>query len=330
MRRVAHDAIMVSGPPFSSFQIGARLARLSNIPLVLDYRDEWGISNRYWENRGVGGLMAYVQQRMQRAVLRAAAAVVGTTQASASSLAELIQGSGSNALATCIYNGFDPADFMFDDRLQHVADQRLRIVYVGTLWKLTTIAPLVDALLAVGAVEPSFRSRLELVVAGRRTVDEEAQLERLKQAGIPVQLHGYLDHSAAIEVMRSASELCVTLAAVDGAERVMPAKVFEYLALGRPVLGITPSGELADLLSSVPSASVFDPRDTSGIVNHFRKQLCGESLSVDVEGWSARDRGFDRISQTRQLAELLDEIVAQNESGCRIKAAGRKAMSTSN
>ena len=40
-----HDVIFVTAPPFSSFLIGAELARRTGLPLVLDYRDEWSISN---------------------------------------------------------------------------------------------------------------------------------------------------------------------------------------------------------------------------------------------------------------------------------------------
>jgi len=46
-----HDAIFVTAPPFSSFVIGSELSRRSGLPLVLVYRDEWGISNQYQENR---------------------------------------------------------------------------------------------------------------------------------------------------------------------------------------------------------------------------------------------------------------------------------------
>ncbi len=42
-----HDAIFVTAPPFSSLLVGAELSRRTGLPLVLDYRDEWGISNAY-------------------------------------------------------------------------------------------------------------------------------------------------------------------------------------------------------------------------------------------------------------------------------------------
>ena len=51
-----HSAIVATGPPFSCFLIGRVLQRVSGLPLVLDYRDEWDLSHRFLENRGGGAL----------------------------------------------------------------------------------------------------------------------------------------------------------------------------------------------------------------------------------------------------------------------------------
>src|SRR5207253_1449493 len=45
LREVPHQAIVATGPPFSSFLVGAALARYTGLPLVLDYRDEWNLCN---------------------------------------------------------------------------------------------------------------------------------------------------------------------------------------------------------------------------------------------------------------------------------------------
>src|SRR4051812_39898977 len=45
------DPVGVGGRRFSAFLPGARLARRHGLPLVVDYRDEWTISNTYLENR---------------------------------------------------------------------------------------------------------------------------------------------------------------------------------------------------------------------------------------------------------------------------------------
>ncbi|MBC7818294.1 MAG: hypothetical protein IAG10_15520, partial [Planctomycetaceae bacterium] len=106
-----HDAIFVTAPPFSSLLIGAELARRTGLPLVLDYRDEWSISNSYLENKRLGWLSRTWQQHQQSLCVRAASALVATTRHSAESLQEVARASECRPLVTHIYNGFDTADF---------------------------------------------------------------------------------------------------------------------------------------------------------------------------------------------------------------------------
>jgi hypothetical protein len=70
LRRVHHDVIVASAPPFSSLLLGAALSAATGTPLVLDYRDEWDVSNRYWEHRRVRAASLAIQRGMERYALR--------------------------------------------------------------------------------------------------------------------------------------------------------------------------------------------------------------------------------------------------------------------
>ena len=68
------------------------------------------------------------------------------TEHSAAELRRVRDAAGSSARVDCIYNGYDPDDF--PDVSPPLADpDRYRLAYVGTLWNLTDVAPLVDAVL---------------------------------------------------------------------------------------------------------------------------------------------------------------------------------------
>jgi hypothetical protein len=110
--------------------------------------------------------------------------------------------------------------------------------------------------------------------------------------------------------MRAASGLCVLEADLPGTQRVLPAKVFEYLAAGRPLLTIAPRGELWDLLAPFPQASCYHPRDTPAIANW----LSGE-IARQAKGLPAPDPGdaslFSRVRAAQELARLLDGLTKQ-------------------
>jgi glycosyltransferase involved in cell wall biosynthesis len=308
LREAEYAAIVVTAPPFSAFLVGAALSRRTGLPLVLDYRDEWTLSSAYWENRGAGRLSRRLQGCLQRRVVRAARALVATTHRSAQALEAVRDEAASAARVTWIYNGYDPEDFAAEPAGAKETGGPYRLAYVGTLWNLTSVTPLVSAVREFARRQPPLAGRLELVFAGRRTAEQQQLLEPLK--GLPVRLveYPYVDHQGAVELIRSADGLCVLLSDLQGAERVVPAKVFEYMAARRPILGIAPPGELWDLLRDYPAAGLFRPGDVKGIAGWLAEEVERRSKGQepDLGGWDGE--GYSRRSQAGQLAEILGSL----------------------
>jgi glycosyltransferase involved in cell wall biosynthesis len=319
LRTQAHDAILVTGPPFSSFLLGRKLKNRFGIPLVLDFRDEWMLVAQHLENYQLSGFAYRWQHAMMRRVLRAADAVIATTRASAVELGGYCYEAKSTATATCIYNGFDPDDLSAVGR-ESSASPRLRIVYTGTLWKLTNIAPLVRALQALAQIAPARTADVELVVAGRRTPQQDTVLEGLRTTGVSVVRHDYLPHRKSLELAATADILLLLLDDQPGAERVVPAKLFEYLALAKPILAIGPDGETRELLRHHSHAIAFRPAETERLTRWLKAQL--DIVSKPRMPQSANSNStaspmllarFSRPSLTGELAHLLERCIMADQ-----------------
>ncbi len=333
LSELKHDAIFVTAPPFSSFVTGAAISRKSGLPLIVDYRDEWGISKQFQENRQKSSFSHRLQDRMQRKVLRQAAAVIATTGRSVESVGESTKRAGSSATVSCIYNGYDAADFSkvsndssgdvvtsgdaSDSTLDDVpqsATRRLRIAYVGTLWNLTSIEPVVSAIEKLAADDSDKAEQIELVVAGRRTGAQDEILDRLEALPCRLIREGYVEHKRAIEIMNQADVQCLLLSDVPEAGRVVPAKTFEYLALGRKILYVGPEGEVSEILSDFPQAESVIPADVDGIAEYLSRHLdeseANSASSAKVDRASAER--FERRSLTRKLAEILNQTCGGN------------------
>ena len=303
-----HDVIVVSGPPFSSFRIGAKLSRWAGIPLVLDYRDEWDLSNAYLENKRLDGFSLRLQRGMQRRVVRAAALLVATTKCSAAALERVRDEAGAGARVACIYNGYDPEDFA-GAVARGEGEGVFRLAYVGTLWNLTSVGPVVEAVERLCERSPELAGRLELVFVGRRTPAQQALLDRLRGKACRLVEHPYLPHDEALALVRGSDGLCVLLSDLPGAGRVVPAKLFEYMAAGRTIVGVAPRGEMWELLDGYPAARLHEPGDVEGIA----ASLAGE-IERRMRGETSRVEGFDatrfsRPAQAGQLARLLAGVV---------------------
>jgi glycosyltransferase involved in cell wall biosynthesis len=309
LRRLKHDAILATAPSYSNLLVGARLARWSGLPLLSDFRDEWDISSTYWENAAQGALVGGIQQRMQRAVLRRSRAIIATTQASTARLAERALEAGSRATSHCIYNGWDAHDLAAAGSADAVAPRlpdTVRLVYTGTLWNLTSIAPVIDAIRKLAAESPALLARLELVVVGRKTPEQQALMAPLARLGVRLADIPYCDHAVALATMQSADALLLLLSDLPGAERVAPAKVFEYLAVARPILAVMPEGEIAAMVRDAQRGGHYLPADIAGIADWLQQLLRG---SVPAPAPSAA-APFERRALAGELATVLNRAVA--------------------
>lgn len=311
-----HDVIFVTAPPFSTFLVGAELSRRTGVPLVLDYRDEWGINLVYEENRQQDRWSRWRQSRMQHSAVRAASALVATTKHSATALSQVAHDAGSQARVTHIYNGFDAADFhakrgqRSDLIAQKLLNERdaYKLAYVGTLWNLTSVEPVVKAVQRLSEQSPELTGRLEMHFAGRRTAPQEKLLDQLNDLPCRVVRHQYLDHDAALNLMQSADGLLLLLSDVPHAERVVPAKLFEYLAVRKPIFAIGPRGEVSDLLQNCPLGFAHLPSDVDGLAQRLGDEVERHRLGVSLptELWNVDQ--FERRQLTGQLAKLLNEV----------------------
>jgi hypothetical protein len=154
---------------------------------------------------------------------------------------------------------------------------------------------------------PALLDRLELVAVGRKTPDQLAQLGRIAAAGAAVENLDYCAHPVALATMQSADAVLLLLSDVPGAERVAPAKVFEYLAVRRPMLAVLPEGEIAELVRGNDPESHRLPSDVAGIAAWLRDRLSRTTVAAPVgnETYIAR---FERRALTGELATLLDEL----------------------
>lgn len=324
LSELSHDAILVTAPAYSSFFIGTALKRKFGLPLVLDFRDEWDMSGRYLENASRDTFSRIIQDWMQNSVLKQADAVVATTMASRANLAEkLLRLKRSATRTSTIYNGFDEEDFAAESEHsttthsaelaatagQSHARKPFRLVYTGTLWNLTTIEPLVSAVLKLHQTNPKLVSRLELVCVGRKTPEQTAILERLRTVGCRLELIDYCPHSQMLHWLRTTDAVCLLLSDVPGAERVVPAKLFEYLANRKQMLAIVPPGETADIVNRFFPSGHFEPNNTDGIANWLNNRLTADVTASSAIPCDTGISEYSRISQTQRLVALLEDLV---------------------
>ena len=318
LREIPHDAIIATGPPFSSFLVGAALARKTGVPLLLDYRDEWSISNAYWENKQQGRVANWIQSRMQRKALLAAQSLLATTPSSAAAVAEAAREAGSTAPATHIYNGFDPDDFASHDAAPITkkdygrGTDLYRLSFIGTLWNLNSVAPLVEAICQLAVSNPQLVSHLELVCAGRKTADQEAQLDRLHGLPCHVVRLPFVEHSEAVQLMRASDALLMLNTDLPETKRIINAKTFEYMAAKRPVFVVAPEGDVWDILRDLPGTVLCAPSAVDTISERLGLEIERHRCGVHYHDAHWNIARFERRHLAGELANVLDAMLGHS------------------
>lgn len=301
------DVMLVSGPPFSQFLL-APLARASGLGVVLDYRDEWCTLRASYE-MGKSAVARILGDPLEAALLRRAHAVVTATEEFRENLLARFP-SVDPARVHAIPNGYDPADF--PEELPEPPDDRFVVTYAGTVFALTSAGGLLGAVRRLHARYPELARRMCVRFVGRIVESELPSFEGTEALG--VERVGYVPHAHVLHELAASHLVLCLLDDVPGAERIYPAKVFELMHLGRPVLTLAPpASALARLARRHALGPVVPPRDEEAIAGELHARLrafvCGENGRGSWRNGADVGR-YDRRALAGEFAEVLREAAS--------------------
>jgi len=298
--RTPFDVIVSSGPPHTAHLVARELATRLQIPYAMDLRDPW-VGNYFFKplTPAHGWLTLHQETRC----VDVAAAVVTT----ADGVTEALRGRYPGKWVTTIHNGYDP-----DDLPQDVAAPTggpLVFTHAGTFPDRSTPAFFLNGLALALQRDPSLADRVgvDFVGAGR---DPES-IARTTSLAAPVRWLKYVPHADSVRRLAASPATLLLLSPETGRRMTIPAKSFEYLAVGRPMLVLAGEGDLRNLLQNVPGVRIVHPRDTPAVAAAI-ETMAAEWAAGILEGLPAGEAGkYARPRQAAQYAELLEHICSK-------------------
>lgn len=300
IRSEGFDAIYSTFSPASNHLLALRLKRRTGLPWVADFRDLWTDDLRYAPRTG---RWMEADLDLQQSVLQEANCVIGVTPTQTRVLAKHVPDEG-HKFGT-ITNGFDPADFEAPCARPGSVDRPFTLAHVGRLDHGRAGPELVEGLSRFADTLGRRRDRFRLVLVGHANTQTQRQLY---QARIAFENHGYVSHAKAIEQMRLADALLlVTDATGVNAATVIRAKLFEYLAAGRPILVVgPPGGECERIVNDCQSGEgvAFEAAAIArAVARMFHARERGRLMTRCHD---SRLERYSRVNLAKKLASLLD------------------------
>ena len=297
-------AILSTSPPYSVHSAAAKLARRFRIPWVADIRDPL-VGNA---SRRTDGIFGWIDRRMEQTILAADAIVLNTIPARDDWKRRHPAQAGR---MEAIYNGFDPADLPAPAGPIPVRPHRI-LLHAGSLYMPQYVGILLRALRTLherGKLSPD-TFRFQLIGAVVDTIPVLEDFRYLAERGILENGGQHLPQAEARQKMRDSDFLLLVDYYRPGGSLQLPAKLFDYLPVGRPILAITtPDSPMHRTLeiSGLPNVRLFPTDDANQVLEKIAKLLVMPAGPHPLQ--PAYVSSFDGRNQTAELARIFDRLL---------------------
>jgi glycosyltransferase involved in cell wall biosynthesis len=291
------DVVLATTPPLFVGAAGLAIASMNLAPLVLDVRDLWPAA-AVGLNEISAGRALHVAEALERRLYKSAGAVVAVTRP----FCEHIDGIRRRTPGTVfIPNGtleqfFAPHDGTARAELGIDGD-RFLVTFAGTHGIAQGLSAVLQAATRANAIHFAFvgegPSKKALVASAR-----ELALEN-------VSFHAQVPIEKIPRVLASSDALVVPLSAHPTFASFVPSKLYDFMAVGRPVI-FSGRGEAARIVQDTKSGLVVEPEQPSALAQAavWLAEHPREAKAMGKRGQEFA-RGRLRCVQAERLEQVL-------------------------
>jgi hypothetical protein len=289
------DVVLASSPPMTALLVARRLGREFSIPWVADLRDLWTDNPYYshpaWRKR--------LDEVLERRVFRTAAMLVTVTPPWAETIRRKF-----GKPTHIVLNGYVEQDFPTGVAPVRDAGAELTIVYTGNIYRgYRDPSPLFAALRLVG----DRRKRVRIRFYGPSEADiKDLALEHGVAEQVTVEKRVAYRESLAVQMRADVLLLLQWNNPAD--EGNIPAKFFEYIGAGRPILFIGyEGGALAQVIRQRNAG--FVGNDPEAIAQQLGRWIDQHEHNGVPALTVAAKQGLGRDEQFCEMERLLKGMV---------------------
>jgi hypothetical protein len=323
------ELVYVSLPPFSMGQIGMSIAEKYKIPLITDMRDLWA----YWGSDPHQSYLHFLlKKRLERKLFNRSSKVIGVTP----QLSKIFTAShpqiNTNKFVT-IFNGFDKeveienipsyqksvikigytGSFYYNEKAQEVSDKvwykrsGLKKFYYYPKkenWLYRSPYFFLKALHQLFLDKPHLMDKIEFHFIGRepdwlKKMIAEFQLEKNY---FP---YGFKSKQEVATIQNTFDVfLCTSEKVINGDHYCLPSKIFDYVGIGKPLLGFMTEGIQKEFILKSNMGVVTNPDNIKESMNAIEGLFQFEGLMLDKE----YIKKFSTSHLSFQLAEVIKQL----------------------
>ena len=293
------DAIVSTGPPHSMHMIALGLKKSLNIPWIADFRDPWTNIDFYHKLK-LSSFADKSHHRKEKQVIQNADILTTVSWSWAEDFKQL----GAKNIEV-ITNGFDPGDF---ESIDVKASGKFELCHLGSMNKDRNPERLWDALSEVADRIDGFKEDLKITLLGSTDHQVFDDLDR-NHLSNHIEHLKYLPHNEVLERAARSTVLLLPLNNTPNVSGIIPGKIFEYLALQKPILCIGPdSGDSARIIRETKSGKTFGFDAKKDLVKLITDYYLEFKDHKTVELKKTEFQVYSRKILTGRMASVLNAI----------------------
>lgn len=305
IRQRRPDLIYSTSPYMSAHIIALVLSRWTHLPWVADFRDPW--RGNPFRSLGFESLERW-DSLLEWVVLRSTTHIVCCTPTMTEQLRRRHPFTARKS--TTILNGFDRERF---DRIiptRIAPADHFVLTHCGQFYGPRNPTVWFAALRRAVRQAPQLTGKIHIALIGSQQFEGRSLRQWAAQAGISDCVHvlGQKSHSETLSHMVGSDALILAGSAGTGGELQIPNKLYEYLAVRRPIIANCSSASpVVSILNEARAEAVIcDPADERGLARAVT-QLATDRYVKVADAWNGVDK-FDRAHRAKELQEVFQRL----------------------
>jgi len=239
------ESIITTGPPHSLHLIGLKLKSILNISWYADFRDPWTKIN-YHKKLKLSLRSKKKHLQLENKVLSLCDRIIVTSNKLLKEYNEITE-----TPISLITNGFDY------QKLQLELDEKFSITHIGRLLPERNPKIVWNALKELCTINKNFKNNLKINFIGNvsENLRKEIKTNNLENS---VVYHNYIKYNDTIPYLIKSQILLLIESDDKESSYAIPAKIFEYINSGRPIIAIGPKdSEIKQIIDETKSGKYF-------------------------------------------------------------------------
>lgn len=307
VRKQKIDVVFSTSGPYTNHLVAKAIKQKTNVAWIADFRDPWTQNMHRLELKW----RCRIEEHMERKVIEQADMLMTVTNSFAKNFQEKYQDKIKKLRV--IHNGFDPDDYK-NLKPRKLNAKKMTFIYTGIFYKERNPRLFLEAVAELIAEDKIDRHKISVQFAGVFDYpgynENQLCVEKHSLADV-VKVWGNLPHKEALSLVAGADQLLLIGDVSEDSGAYIPGKLFEYIAVKKPIFALTVEGETASIIRKLNAGRIISP---------FNKELIKQQLVAVYEDWlvdevltindnAAVTLEYRRDEQARMLAEAIAELV---------------------